>query len=323
MSRWFAFPSELRQSGVLGINRRNLEYILETNPRRCYPRVDNKLLTKQVCLEHQIPVPETYCVAHSHSDIRTLPDHLNRRQDFVVKPSRGAAGRGILVVAERTGEVYLTPSGRPMRWSELKYHLATIVSGLHSLGGRPDKAIIEQRIVTHPSLAAVSVGGTPDIRVVLSHGVPVMAMVRLPTSISGGKANLHQGAIAAAIDLTTGRTFGGVCQNRAIDTHPDTQHPIAGIALPDWRGLIDASMRLSDALGLGYLGVDFVIDAAAGPVVLEANARPGLAIQVAHRAGLRPRLEWVRSLPRVDRTPDERWGLIEEMTARTAPVSYS
>jgi hypothetical protein len=33
-----------------------------------------------------------------------------------------------------------------------------------------------------------------------------------------------------------------------------------------------------------------VIDAHLGPVVLELNARPGLAIQVANRAGLLPRL---------------------------------
>lgn len=52
-------------------------------------------------------------------------------------------------------------------------------------------------------------------------------------------------------------------------------------------------MNLADGLGMGYLGIDFVLDASLGPVVLEANARPGLAIQVANRQGLLPRLEFI------------------------------
>ncbi len=43
----------------------------------------------------------------------------------------------------------------------------------------------------------------------------------------------------------------------------------------------------------GDVGADVVVDARYGPVVLELNARPGLAIQLANRAGLRPRLEFV------------------------------
>lgn len=42
--------------------------------------------------------------------------------------------------------------------------------------------------------------------------------------------------------------------------------------------------------GLGYLGADFVLDKERGPVLLELNARPGLAIQIANRSGLRRRL---------------------------------
>jgi len=39
-------------------------------------------------------------------------------------------------------------------------------------------------------------------------------------------------------------------------------------------------------VGLDYLGVDIAIDAAQGPMLLEANARPGLAIQIANARGL-------------------------------------
>ena len=48
-----------------------------------------------------------------------------------------------------------------------------------------------------------------------------------------------------------------------------------------------------DMTGLGYLGVDIVLDKHKGPLLLELNARPGLAIQVANNAGLLPRLSAV------------------------------
>jgi alpha-L-glutamate ligase-like protein len=130
---------------------------------------------------------------------------------------------------------------------------------------------------------------------VLYRGVPVMAMVRLPTLASRGRANLHQGAVAAAIDLAAGRTFGGVWRNRPVDRHPDTGGAIHDIVVPQWPELLESAVRLADGVGLGYLGVDFVLDAATGPVVLEANARPGLAIQTANRRGLLHRLAWVDS----------------------------
>jgi glutathione synthase/RimK-type ligase-like ATP-grasp enzyme len=43
--------------------------------------------------------------------------------------------------------------------------------------------------------------------------------------------------------------------------------------------------------GLGYLGVDLMIDEDKGPLMLEVNARPGLAIQLANGIGLLHRLE--------------------------------
>ena len=190
------------------------------------------------------------------------------------------------------------------------------MSGLYSLGGQVDEVIVEQRIVNHPALTEIVVGGTPDIRVITLRGVPVMAMTRLPTEASHGKANLHQGAVAAAVDLMTGRTFGGVCRDRTVERHPDTGASIIGIEIPEWKRLISAAMRLSDALEMGYVGVDFVIDVAAGPVVLEANARPGLAIQLAHREGLVPRLKFVEELLAAGASHEDRWKIIEKLCER-------
>jgi alpha-L-glutamate ligase-like protein len=314
--RFWLWPRELRGHGVLGLNRRNAVYVLGTNPRRHYPRVDDKLLTKRICEARGIRVPQTYAVIERQGEVRRFPDLIAQVPEFVVKPAEGSAGRGIVVIVQHDRTHYVTSSGQQIQVADLSYHLSMILSGLYSLGGQPDKVIIEQRIVRHPAFAAVAVGGTPDIRIVVYRGVPVMAMVRLPTQASRGRANLHQGAVAAAIDLATGTTFGGVCQGRAVAVHPDTGQPIAGLQIPDWRTLLTSAMELSDGLGLGYVGVDFVLDATHGPVILEANARPGLAIQVANRQGLMPRLGFVDAHSPESLSPKSRLELVAALAAR-------
>jgi alpha-L-glutamate ligase-like protein len=311
--RLFVWPHELSEAGILGINKRNLAFIQESNERSLYPRVDNKTVTKSICHAHGIPVPETYGVIRRYGDVRRFAKIIGDRPEFVVKPASGAAGRGIIVIARRKGNDFETPSGRIVTPGDLQYHLSTILSGLYSLGGQVDSAIVEQRIIMHPTMERIAVGGTPDVRVILYRNVPVMAMVRLPTIQSEGRANLHQGAAAAAVHLVTGRTFGGVCNSRMITRHPDTGELIGGLEIPGWRDLLTGAMKLSDALEMGYIGVDFVVDAKIGPVVLEANARPGLAIQVAHRIGLLPRLKLIESMPREALVGTRRWDLLPRL----------
>jgi alpha-L-glutamate ligase-like protein len=279
---------------VLGINRRNLDLMSPLNPRRLYPRVDDKLITKEICEANDIPVPATCAVIERFGDVRRLPDFVAGRTEFVAKPARGAGGRGIVVVVGHDAETFQLSGDRSMSTAEMRYHLASVLAGLHSLGGLPDRAIIEERINRHAVFDGLAVGGTPDIRVICHRGTPAMAMLRLPTRASGGRANLHQGAVGAGLDIRDGTTLGGVLAGRAVETHPDTGVRIAGHTIPDWPRVIDIAARLSRALELGYVGVDIVLDSLRGPVVLEANARPGLAIQIANRCGLRRRLDGSR-----------------------------
>ena len=314
-SRWrpWAWPSELRERGILGINHRNAIYVLPENPRSYYPQVDDKQRTKQLCEARGIRVPPTYAVIERHGDAHKFLDLIGPRQEFVIKPAGGAEGRGILVIVEHDGKDFLTPGGERTTLAYLRYHLLTILSGLYSLGGQPDRAIIEQRIVPHPVFENLAVGGTPDIRIILYRCVPVMAMVRLPTQSSRGRANLHQGAVAAAVHLKTGRTFGGVYKTRPTSVHPDTDRSIDGLPIPSWDALLAASMDLAEGLRIGYLGIDFALDATLGPVVLEANARPGLAIQIANRRGLLRRLQRIKNQPAGTLTPEHRMKLVEAL----------
>ena len=286
IKRFWAWPQELSRQGILGINRRNVQYLFEFNPRRTYKLVDDKILTKQLCNDHGIAVPKTYTIIERYGDVRLLAKMIEDHPEFVVKPASGSGGRGVLVIVGRDGELLICAKGQRMPFSELRYHVCSTLSGLYSLGGQSDRVIIEERIVPHSIFEGLSIGGTPDIRIIMYRGYPALAMLRLPTKASRGRANLHQGAVAAGIDLKTGRTLGGVWYNRAIAIHPDTGLAIGGLTIPYWNQILTIAQDLSAALKMGYIGIDIVLDIKEGPVVLEANARPGLAVQIANRTGL-------------------------------------
>ncbi len=295
----------MREVGVLGINQRNLDYVMAHNPRRLYPLADDKIQTKKIALAAGIDVPELYAVIRTQHDVRRLNELLAGHDDFVVKPASGSGGDGILVLQRRGGSLR-RPDNSILSPEELGHHVSNILSGQYSLGGLPDRAMIEYRVHFDPLFEAVSYQGVPDIRIVVFQGYPVIAMVRLPTRQSDGKANLHQGAIGVGVDLITGVTKTGVVGNHLIDEHPDTLNPIAGIEIPAWDKVMTLAARSYDLFGLGYMGVDVVLDKDRGPMILELNVRPGLSIQLANRLGLKQRLSLVERHGRADATLDER-----------------
>jgi alpha-L-glutamate ligase-like protein len=288
---WLLGARRLKQMGILGMNRRNAACILDHNPRRLFPLVDDKIRLQQLCCRIGVPTPAVYEVIEYHSSLRKLPEILGKRADFVIKPNCGSAGRGVLVVTGQTGPDYLRHNGEIIRLEAIRQHLSDILSGMYSLGGRPDQAILQQRVRLHPAFQAISWQGIPDIRVVLYRNKPAMAMLRLPTKESNGRANLHQGGIGTGIDLATGISHHAVQRNHFIERHPDTGTAVTGMRVPYWGEVLGMSEKVAAAVGLGYLGVDIVIDAESGPLLLESNARPGLAIQIANGRGLVPQLQ--------------------------------
>ncbi|OEY67005.1 alpha-L-glutamate ligase-like protein [Marinobacter sp. X15-166B] len=299
-------PMRLRRAGILSMNRRNVAYIGRYNDRRDYPVVDNKLKTKRLAEEYQIPTPALLQVVSQQHEIQHFRERISTLDGFAIKPAKGSGGKGITVITRRDGDEYQKASGDNVGIDLLERHLSNILAGLYSLGGTPDVAVVESLVQPSAELARFSYQGVPDIRIVVFQGYPVMAMLRLSTRASDGKANLHQGAVGVGLDIGSGRSLNAVQFNRPITLHPDTGLSMANLAIDAWQKMLVMAARCYEATGLGYMGVDLVVDDRDGPLLLELNARPGLAIQMANGRGLVPRLQAVERLKRPHFNPEER-----------------
>lgn len=282
---------------LLGKNARNQVY-LRLNKKRGRKIADSKLLTKKFLKRHNLPHPELYAVFKTPDELYSF-QWENLLGNFVVKPSRGMGGEGILVIKKRgewAGEWYLMGDIK-IDIAQIRLHVLDIFAGRFSLHNLPDEAFVEERIKIHPIFRKYTYRGTPDIRVIVFNKVPVMAMLRLPTAESQGRANLHQGAIGVGIDLATGITTYGYYHGKQIKLIPGTKRKINGLKLPFWEETLVLAVKVQEILPqLGFLGVDIVLDKERGPMVLELNSRSGLGIQNANLAPLRKRLERIEGL---------------------------
>lgn len=289
----------LKNIGVLGMNQRNAEYIMKHNPRKSFPIVDDKLLTKRMAEKYGIPTPPLYHVIEYHGDLSNLKNLLKDYSNFVIKPARGAGGSGIILITNCNEDGFINQNGKLFSLIDLTYHISDILSGVYSLEGLEDHVLIEAYVRPNPIFDNVNYKGVPDVRIIVYRGVPVMGMVRLPTRASDGKANLHRGAIGVGIDMRRGTTINAVHRSIVIHHHPDTGYPLADINIPYWKEMLFMAAQSFEMTGLGYLGVDIVIDRDYGPLLLELNARPGLQIQIANQKGL------LRQLEMIDKAPPE------------------
>ena len=283
----------------LGLNRRDRDLVARYNPRRLAHDTIHKLHTKTLLRACDIPVAETLAVYRFPHELRRFVRDAADWTDFVIKPAQGTGGGGVVVVAGREAEAFLSLGGQTLRPRSLENHLSDILNGVYSLNHRYDEAFVERRLQAHPTLARLSFQGLPDIRIIVFRGIPLMAMLRLATRRSEGRANLDNGGLGVGIDLVSGRTTGAMARRRWMTEHPDTGLGLSGVRVPEWDRLVSLATRCADATAIKYLGIDVVLDADLGPCVLELNARPGLLIQLANRRGLRPLIEAVeRRAPR-------------------------
>jgi len=282
------------------MNARNLRFIRPTNPKCAIRIADDKLLSKRVLKKGGIPVPKLISKIRSYDELENF-NWNSLPNSFALKPNRGLGGEGIIVVygkKKNRPDTWVKADGSVITIEDFKNHIRNILDGSFSLSGVPDTAFFEERLRLLKLFKPYAFKGIPDIRVIVYNKVPVMAMLRLPTRESGGKANLQQGAVGVGIDLASGVTTTAVQgkKSKIVDTIPNSRLSVSGLRIPFWREILELAVKTQEISGLGFLGADVAIDKERGPVFLEVNARAGLSIQVANQAGLQERMERVEGI---------------------------
>jgi len=287
----------VKVSHILGMNARDQVYC-SYNSTEAKRFGFSKLRAKAFLRKHAIQVAQLYGILTFQEDIKTF-DWKAIPSGFAIKPSNGSAGKGVLVLQryDKKKQGWVDISGKIHTLSDLQFHASNILEGQYSTWGSFPNVIIEERIPIHPALESYVKYGTPDVRVIVLNKIPVMAMVRLPTAESGGRANLDQGAIALGIDMGTGKTLFGVSgKKKVMKVFPGTQVSTVGIQIPFWIDVLKTAVRAANATGLVYMGADIFLHPEKGPMIAEVNAYPGLSIQLANRAGLRRRLQRIEDI---------------------------
>lgn len=290
----------MKISSILGLNARTQIFAYKYNTRRGKNIADSKIQTARILKSARISHPKIYRKFKDPNDVfgfdwTSLPDR------FALKPSRGLGGEGILVVKKKLKDGnWLSTQKERVSVGDLKLHTLDILEGAYSMGNVPDVALIQEYVGRHKAFRRWAYRGTPDIRIIVFNKVPVMAMLRLPTKESGGRANLHQGALGVGVDIATGITTKAIWHGEQIVFKPGTERKLRGIKIPSWTNVLETAVRAQIASGLGYLGVDVVLHPDKGPMILELNAQPGLQIQLANMEGLKRRLDRIDELDVVD-----------------------
>lgn len=290
----------MKASSILGLNSRASLFTGKYNNRKAKNIANSKIQTAKIMRINSIPTPQIIHKFKKYDDINTfdwntLPDR------FAIKPSRGLGGDGIIVIKKKLKNGnFLTTSRDEKTIEDFKLQVIDILEGAYSMNSEPDVAFIQEYVGRHTAFRKMSYRGTPDIRIIVFNKIPVMAMLRLPTKESGGRANLHQGALGLGIDLATGITTKAIQYNKQIFFKPDTTKKLNGVKIPFWNIILETAVKAQIVSGLGYAGVDIVLHPEKGPMVIELNSQPGLSIQLANMEGLKRRLERVDELAVID-----------------------
>jgi alpha-L-glutamate ligase-like protein len=274
---------------VMGMNERNLRMIYANNHRKHYALADDKVLCKAILEKNKVPCAKTYCVIENIGDIVSGWESVQQYTKLAIKPANGSGGGGIKILRKNELGKWMG-SGKLIPDDDIYFHLATIIFGVFSLGST-DRVLIEECIEPHSFFSEIYPQGVPDFRVIMLHKEPVMAMLRVPTDKSDGKANLHQGGLGIGIDIEKGLLMQAFDGKNYHDLHPDNGNVINGKKIEYWNEIIEISMHTASLFPLNYLGIDIVLDHEKGPMIMEINVRPGLAIQLANKKGLKQALE--------------------------------
>lgn len=277
------------------------------------PFADDKLRFWRHCVDAGLPVPRLHAVVGAAEpglvgEIPVLRDAaplarilaaLPPGTAFVIKPTDGDCGRGVLVLARADHGDGIVERGAPLSPADVAEQIIAV----------PDQVtwLVQKRITAHPDLRPIMAGdGVGTVRAVTLHDGAALSILHCSLRITAAGAvadNFNHGEssnLLGDIDLEHGTLVRAWWRDRRAHrflvreqpTQLDTGASLAGVALPCWPETIAAILKAAEVMGdLPTLGFDVAITPR-GPVFLEANWRwdPGLP-QVARRQGPRPAME--------------------------------
>lgn len=250
-------------------------------PQSAHDKMADKVWFAAYCKTHNVHAVPVFLylsggkILPALSQETELPD-----TDLFVKPRQGNGGHN----AERwdwsTNGHYHNSTGETLSKSEL---LATLLQqSLH------DDFIIQPRLVNHSALADISNDALSTVRVFTirnESGEPEATNVAFRMAIGANSVvdNFHQGGLAAAVDMATGKI--GAASDIGIKPNMGWRevHPVSGTRfkdriLPDWYAVVElariAHKAFPDRVMVGW-DVAMLQD---GPMIIEGNGRPDLDI---------------------------------------------
>ncbi|MBQ4822136.1 sugar-transfer associated ATP-grasp domain-containing protein [Aquimarina sp. MMG016] len=278
-----------KRANVIGLNERNIKLIYPNNEKKHYPLADDKVLTKEILHQYNIPCAETYAVIEYNSDIKKAWEVCKKYTTMAIKPANGCGGGGIKIIKKDLKGNWIS-SGKVISEREIFQHMAATIMGFFSLGSH-DRVLVEQCIEPHPFFHEIYPQGVPDFRIITLDHTPIMGMLRMPTDRSDGKANLHQNGVGIGVDMDKGTLTEVYDGHTYFNYHPDSKYVVNGVAIPYWDEIVKISIDAAKAFPLNYLGIDIVIDKYKGPQIMEINVRPGLGIQLVNKKGLKKAIQ--------------------------------
>lgn len=267
--------------------QRMLEAQLAVNPREFFDRTEDKFCFALFCAQHGLATPRILATLGVRPSIANSPEHLQGPADllrllqqtsatgFILKPTRGVHGRGILRLHRNERRV-CDDRGRILSVRDIDMHLRS---------ADYESWLLQELLLPHPMLSALS--GTTHVqtfRVVtmLDHrGEAQIAAAWL--RLIGGAAgfdNFNFGAsgnLLAIIDISSGRILRMLAASEdgfglvEIAVHPKTQRSFSSLFLPEWQEVKALASAAAEAFApLVTIGWDIALTDR-GPVLIEGN----------------------------------------------------
>lgn len=317
---------------ILWINARNLLYIKKFNPRKWIRLADNKHHTKEFLSQRWIPVPQTLWLIKSRQELYDFDFSKLDTKDFVIKPNKWSKWKWILITKFLDNIDWMWdkvifdrnfindflnfwykskfPQHHYKIWGKiydddyLRRFLTDILDAKYSLTVWNDKILIEEKLIPWSGFKWFCTHGLADIRVIVFNLVPVAAMVRVPTEMSWGKANLAQWGVWLWIEVGSWKIKTMLYKKRVFSNQfPWAYEDFYNKKIPFWNDILLYSSRIQYFVNLWYLALDWVITKD-GPKLLEMNARAWLELQNASLLNLKKRLNKVGDIKITD---PEKW----------------